>query len=80
MARDKDNGGLERPPGLQPLPDKGRSQTRQGARRLGALASGLWRLIRPLLAGTLQVLLALIIVFEEWGWRPLAEVLGRLAR
>jgi hypothetical protein len=80
VARDKDNGGLERPPGLQSLPDKGRSRTRQGARRLGALTSALWRLIRPLLAGTLQVLLALIIVFEEWGWRPLAEVLGRLAR
>jgi hypothetical protein len=29
---------------------------------------------------TLEFLLALIIVFEEWGWRPLAELLGRLAR
>jgi hypothetical protein len=25
-------------------------------------------------------LLALIIIFEEWGWRPLAQLLGRLAR
>ena len=24
--------------------------------------------------------MALIIVFEEWGWRPLADLLGRLAR
>jgi hypothetical protein len=80
VAGGKDNGGLERAPGLQPLPGKGRSRTRQGARRLGALAYALWRLVRPLLAGTLQVLLALIIVFEEWGWRPLADVLGRLAR
>ena len=28
----------------------------------------------------LQTLLALIIVFEEWGWRPLAAALARLGR
>jgi len=28
----------------------------------------------------LQTLLALIIVFEEWGWRPLAAALARLSR
>jgi hypothetical protein len=28
----------------------------------------------------LQTLIALIIVFEEWGWRPLAAALGQLAR
>lgn len=28
----------------------------------------------------LQTLVALIIVFEEWGWRPLAAALARLAR
>jgi membrane-bound ClpP family serine protease len=28
----------------------------------------------------LEILLALVIVFEEWGWRPLADLLGRLAR
>ena len=28
----------------------------------------------------LQTLIALIIVFEEWGWRPLAAALGKLAR
>lgn len=59
---------------------KGLSLARQGAQQLGALARLLWRLLRPLLGGTLQVLLALIIVFEEWGWRPLADWLGRLAR
>jgi len=58
----------------------GLSLARQGARRLGAFAVWLWRLFRPLLAGALQILLALIIVFEEWGWRPLADLLGRLAR
>ncbi len=45
-------------------------------RMLGAA----WRLIRPVLRHALQFLLALIIVFEEWGWRPLADLLGRLAR
>jgi hypothetical protein len=28
----------------------------------------------------LQTLLALVIVFEEWGWRPLAAVLAQFAR
>lgn len=28
----------------------------------------------------LQTLLALVIVFEEWGWRPLAAALAQLAR
>src|SRR6185295_17793281 len=59
---------------------KGLSLVRQGTQHLGALALLLWRLFRPLLAGALQILLALIIVFEEWGWRPLADLLGRLAR
>src|SRR5262245_51448127 len=40
----------------------------------------LWRLARPLLGWTLQVVLALLILLEEWGWQPLAELLGRLAR
>ena len=35
---------------------------------------------RPVLRTALEILLALIIVFEEWGWRPLADLLGRLAR
>lgn len=38
-----------------------------------------WRLARgPLIAG-LQIAAALIILFEEWGWRPLSDLLGRLA-
>lgn len=28
----------------------------------------------------LQILLALLIVLEEWGWRPLADALARIAR
>ena len=40
----------------------------------------LWRAIRHLLIVTLQVLAALILVFEEWGWRPLTNAVARLAR
>jgi hypothetical protein len=32
------------------------------------------------LRGVLQIVLALLILFEEWGWRPLAAALARLAR
>lgn len=38
------------------------------------------RLVRTALLHTLEAILALIIVFEEWGWRPLAAVLASLAR
>jgi len=44
----------------------------------GAMA--LWRLLRPYLFFVLKVLLALILLFEEWGWRPLSNLLARLAR
>lgn len=36
--------------------------------------------IGRLLRRVLEVLLALIVLFEEWGWRPLVELIGRLAR
>jgi hypothetical protein len=37
-------------------------------------------LLRRVFVTALEILLALIIVFEEWGWRPLADGIGRLAR
>ncbi len=40
----------------------------------------LWHLIRPPLSFALQVLAALILLFEEWGWRPLVDALASLAR
>ena len=46
---------------------------------LPLLRSG-WAVVRPLLRNALEFLVALIIVFEEWGWRSLAAVVGRLAR
>ena len=52
-------------------------------RRGGACARRcvpLWAFARHVLRTALEILLALIIVFEEWGWRPLADLIGRLAR
>ena len=40
----------------------------------------LWSLVRPPLFAILQVIAALIVLFEEWGWRPLYELISRLAR
>ena len=54
-----------------------------GARRCAARGPALrafWGVARPVLKRALEFLLALVIVFEEWGWRPLADLLGRLAR
>jgi hypothetical protein len=36
-------------------------------------------LFRPL-RHVLELVLALLLLFEEWGWRPLAELIGRLSR
>lgn len=53
---------------------------REVARRAGPALRAFWGVARPVLERALEFLLALIIVFEEWGWRPLADLLGRLAR
>lgn len=47
-----------------------------GVRALGAL----WRGVRPALIFALNVLVALLLLFEEWGWRPLSNLLAQLAR
>jgi hypothetical protein len=52
----------------------------QGLRWSGAALRAFWRVARPALRATLQVVLALLLLLEEWGWRPLADLLGRLAR
>lgn len=38
-----------------------------------------WSIARGPLITALNITLALIILFEEWGWRPLSDLLGRLA-
>jgi hypothetical protein len=44
-----------------------------------AMVAG-WRTLRPLVVAAAQLLLALVVIFEEWGWEPLAAALARLAR
>jgi hypothetical protein len=39
-----------------------------------------WDFIRPALVLALNVLAALILLFEEWGWRPLSNLVSQLAR
>jgi hypothetical protein len=45
----------------------------------GALLRG-WDIVRPSVVLALNVLAALILLFEEWGWRPLSNLIARLAR
>ena len=39
-----------------------------------------WTLVRPVLSFLLQLVAALILIFEEWGWKPLSDALAWLAR
>jgi hypothetical protein len=52
----------------------------EAARAAGSVLRAFWRLARPVLRWTAQIVLALLILLEEWGWQPLADLLGRLAR
>lgn len=60
---------------------------RRGLRRTGAKAGAaayaafrVIRIVRTGIRRTIEALLAVIILFEEWGWRPLAAALAALAR
>ena len=48
--------------------------------RSGRRSCGLWQAVRPTLVFVLNVLAALLLLFEEWGWRPLSTLVARLAR
>jgi hypothetical protein len=50
------------------------------ARLAGGALWAFWRVARPVLRWAVQIVLALLILLEEWGWQPLADLLGRLAR
>jgi hypothetical protein len=56
------------------------SGARLAARFAGGAVRFAWRLVRAPLGWALQVVLALLILLEEWGWQPLADLLGRLQR
>lgn len=47
---------------------------------LGAIARSVWSVLRAPALFALNVLAALIVLFEEWGWRPLSALLARLAK
>lgn len=51
-----------------------------GAVVLARALAAAWRLVRPGVVFALNALLALILIFEEWGWRPLSNLLAQLAR
>jgi hypothetical protein len=47
---------------------------------VGRVVLALWSFVRPAVMLTFNVIAALILLFEEWGWRPLSNLLARLAR
>lgn len=49
-------------------------------RMMMALGRALWSIVRVPVVLVLQVLAALILIFEEWGWKPLSDLLARLAQ
>lgn len=61
-------------------PSKLQQQLRRALDHAGAGLSAIWRVVRVPLAFGLNLLLALILLFEEWGWRPLSNLLASLAR
>ena len=38
----------------------------------------LWQLLRSLILNTFRVVLALLILFEEWGWEPISRLMARI--
>ena len=44
------------------------------------LARTIWSIVSLVLRRAFEVLFALVLLFEEWGWRPLAALLARFAR
>ncbi len=47
---------------------------------LKTAATLIWRVVGPVLIALVQIVAALLVLFEEWGWRPLSDALARLAR
>jgi hypothetical protein len=39
-----------------------------------------WGIVRGPIVAAVNVIVALVILFEEWGWRPLSAFVARLAR
>jgi hypothetical protein len=45
-----------------------------------AAGIALWRVTRPLLVAAAQIAFALVVMFEEWGWQPIAQAMAALGR
>ncbi|MFA5900924.1 MAG: hypothetical protein WC829_17630 [Hyphomicrobium sp.] len=52
----------------------------EGALLIGRSLLTLWDWVRPGVVLALNIVAALILLFEEWGWRPLSNLLAQLAR
>ena len=65
---------------LRPWGQRAVLLARHSARRAGPVLRATWQVAKPVLRTALQVVLALLILLEEWGWRPLADLFGRLAQ
>lgn len=84
MHDEPSHDGEPRQRGLRPHAVRAARQgvilSKAAARYLGLAAAAVWRVAKPILRTGLQIVLALLILLEEWGWRPLADLLGRFAR
>lgn len=47
---------------------------------LRGLVRTAWSIVRAPILFALQIVAALVVLFEEWGWKPLSELLARLAK
>lgn len=47
---------------------------------LGRVLLAAWDVVRPVIVLAFNIIAALILLFEEWGWQPLSALLARLAR
>lgn len=70
-------GGDPQANAVRVLPPEKVRPPQSGARPSGSL---FWRIVRAPFVGVLNLLLALVLLFEEWGWKPLQAALAWLAR
>ena len=45
---------------------------------MARILRALWLLLRSLAVNTFRAALALLILFEEWGWEPIARLMARI--
>ena len=63
-----------------PQPHNTQPRLRPAFSRVTVIAMRVLRLLGRVARGFLQAVLAVFIVFEEWGWKPLAAALASLGR